>query len=120
MSDEALFRVAVIVAVAAGSVLVALVARRGTAMFRHPVTIPGYGPGVILFTSSDCGSCAAMRSALSKAGDVREVTYEELGAAFPKQVARVPAVARLDEHGVGWIAFGVVGGRRLRRWLGGP
>lgn len=113
-------RVVVVAAIAAASVMAALVARRGMSLRRKPVTIPGFGPGVVLFSSSDCGSCTAMRAALASREDVSEFTYEELGDAFPKQVARVPAVAQLDEHGVGWIAFGIVGGRRLRRWLSGP
>lgn len=120
MTDETLVRVVVVAAVAATSVVTALVARRGTSLLRRPVTIPGFGPGVVLFTSSDCGSCTAMRAALATREDVVEVTYEQLSGTFPKQVTRVPAVARLDEHGVGWIAFGIVGSRRLRRWLGGP
>ncbi len=120
MTDETLVRVVVVVAIAAISVTSALVARRGPALVRRQVTIPGFGPGVVLFSSSDCSSCAAMRAALATREDVSEVTYEELGGAFPKQVTRVPAVARLDEHGDGWIAFGIVGSRRLRRWLGGP
>ena len=120
MTDETLVRVVVVAAIAAIAVMAALVARRGPSLFRRPVTIPGFGPGIVLFTSAECGSCTAMRAALARREDVSQVTYEQLGDEFPKQVTRVPAVARLDEHGVGWIAFGIVGGRRLRRWLGGP
>lgn len=119
MSDEALVRLAVVVAIAATSLIVALVLRRGRSVRRYRVSFDDLGPGLYLFTSNTCGTCARMRERLVERSDVIEVSYEEDG--FPATVRRVPALAEIDEQGDGWIAYGAVSDRRLRRWLGnGP
>ena len=118
MTDDVLLRILVVAAVGAVSIGMALFARRGTSLLRRSVEVAGLGPGLVFFSSSACGTCARMRDRLRAWPDVVEVTYEEAGTGFPTQVDRVPAVALLDAAGRGWIAYGVVSERRLRRWVG--
>lgn len=119
MNDDALIRVAVVVGVGVVAVLWAMAARRGFAVTRHPIVLPSLGPGLILFTSSTCASCARMAEMLADFPAVTEISYEQ--ATFPTRVTRVPAVALVDGDGRGWIAYGQVGGARLHRWIaGGP
>ena len=121
MTDDILFRLAVVAGVGAVAVGVALLARRGTGLLRRAIELPGFGPGLVLFSSETCDSCGRMRERLGAWPDVVEVTYESAGADFPGRVDRVPAVALLDGAGRGWIAYGVVSEDRLRRWIGtGP
>lgn len=120
MTDDLVVRAVIVAAVGLAALVVALVARRGVAVVRRRVSLTRYGPGIYLFTSATCVSCAAMRAALADRSDVVEVSYEEAGPEFPPEVSRVPAVAVLDERGDGWMAFGMVGRARLDRWLGGP
>jgi hypothetical protein len=118
MSEDVLVRFAVVVGVAAVAATVALIVRRGTSLVRRPIEIPGYGAGVYLFTSSTCSSCEVMASRLS--GSTTVVSYDEQRESFPGVVRRVPALAALDEKGRGWIAYGVIGRRRIDRWLRDP
>lgn len=121
MSDEVLVRVAVVVGVGVIAVVVAAVARKGLSVKRRPISLPGVGPGVILFSSSTCASCTRMAERLIDVPDVTEISYEASGVSFPDAVRRVPAVALVDADGRGWIAYGLVGKARLRRWIaGGP
>ncbi|MEX2279606.1 MAG: hypothetical protein WEA76_05900 [Acidimicrobiia bacterium] len=121
MSDDTLVRVAVVFGVGVIAVLWAVAARRGFAVRRHPISLPDLGPGVVLFTSSTCASCARMAERMVDIGDVTEVSYENSGASFPTEVRGVPAVALVDAEGRGWIAYGLVGVSRLQRWIaGGP
>lgn len=116
MSEEVLIRLVLVGAVAGLAVLGAWMARRGTAVSRRPVLLRGHGPGVVFFSSATCGTCEVMRRRLEGTSAV-EVSYEASGPEFPPEVRRVPAVAMLDAEGRGWIAHGVVGEARLRRWL---
>lgn len=119
MSDQTLLRLAVVVAVALVALLGAFFLRRGSSVRRYPISFDDLGPGLYLFTSITCPTCTRMRVRLDGRSDVIEVAYE--GDSFPNTVRRVPALARVDEEGEGWIAYGVVSGRRLRRWIGdGP
>lgn len=121
MSDEFVLRLVVVAGVGLVAVLTALFARRGSAVRRRPIRLPDFGPGVVFFSASTCGSCAEMRRRLSRWPDTVEVSYETAGDTFPPAVGRVPAVALLDGEGRGWIAHGVIGERRLERWIaGGP
>jgi hypothetical protein len=116
MNDDVLVRLLVVGFVVAAAILAAWLARRGAAVVRRPVRLEGLGPGVVLFSSSTCGTCEVMRRRLTWANAV-EVSYEGAAADFPDAVRRVPAVALLDSEGRGWIAYGVVGESRLRRWV---
>lgn len=121
MSEEALVRIVVVVGVGVIAIVTAMLARRGVSVKRRPISLPGAGPGVILFTSSTCASCARMAERLVDFPDVTEISYEDAGASFPSAVSRVPALALVDEDGRGWIAYGLVGEARLWRWIaGGP
>ena len=114
MSDDVLVRLLVVGLVAAAAAIGAWLARRGATVIRRPVRLEGHGPGLVFFSSSTCATCDVMRQRLTGA---IEVSYEAAGSAFPGAVRRVPAVALLDADGRGWIAYGVVGESRLRRWL---
>lgn len=119
MSDEALLRLAVVVGIAAAALLGAFFLRRGRSVRRYRVSFPDLGPGLYLFTSITCSTCARMRERLAGRPDLVEITYE--GEGFPETVRRVPALARIDERGAGWIAYGAVSDRQMRRWIGnGP
>ncbi|HVR33254.1 MAG TPA: hypothetical protein VMS74_11170 [Acidimicrobiia bacterium] len=121
MSDDVVLRLAVVAAVGAAAVIVALIGRRGVAVARRRVVLEGIGPGLILFTSTSCGTCAQMRARMGKWPQTVEVSYESAADAFPAGVDRVPAVALVDEQGRGWIAHGRVSEGRLARWIaGGP
>jgi len=120
MSDDVLLRLAVVAAVGAAAVVVALIGRRGAAVARRRVVLQGIGPGLFLFTSTSCGTCAQMQARMGRWSQTVEVSYESADE-FPVGVDRVPAVALVDEHGRGWIAHGRVGAGRLARWIaGGP
>ncbi len=117
MNDDLLLRIIVVAAVGIAAVGVALFARRGTGLIRRSIEIPGYGPGLVFFSSSTCASCGRMRERLHAWPGVVEVTYETAGDDFPSAIGRVPAVALLDAAGRGWVAYGVLSEGRLRRWV---
>lgn len=119
MSDDVVFRLVVVAAVAGAAVVVALVGRRGVAVARRRVVLEGIGPGLFLFTSTACGTCPQMQARMGTWPQTVEVSYES--GRFPAGVDRVPAVALVDEEGRGWIAYGRVSEGRLARWIaGGP
>lgn len=121
MNEDLLLRLIVVAAVGIAAVGVALVARRGTGLIRRSIEIPGFGPGLVFFSSSSCASCGRMRDRLQAWPDVAEITYEAAGRDFPSEIDRVPALALLDAAGRGWVVYGVVSVERLRRWVGaGP
>lgn len=117
MSDVAV-RLAVVAGAVVLAVVVGLVLRQGRAWVRRPIRIPGLGRGVYLFTARTCPPCDRMRDRLRGIADVSEVAFEDGG--FPDAIRRVPAVARLEADGTGWVAHGMVSRRRLERWLVGP
>lgn len=119
MSDETLLRLAVVAAITAAALVGAFFLRRGRSVRRYQVSFDDLGPGLYLFTSITCSACARMRERLAGRPDLIEIAYE--GEGFPETVRRVPALARVDERGDGWIAYGAVSDRKLRRWFGdGP
>lgn len=121
MNEDILLRFFVVAAVAVAAVGVAVFSRRGRGLIRRSIEMPGYGPGLVFFSSSTCASCAQMRDHLKAWPDVAEVTYEAAGGDFPSAIDRVPALALLDDAGRGWVAYGVVSEARVRRWVGvGP
>jgi hypothetical protein len=91
MNDDLLLRLLVVAAVGLAAIGVALFARRGAGLIRRSVEIPGFGPGLVFFSSSSCGTCARMRERLTWWPDVVEVTYETAGVDFPSEVDKVPA-----------------------------
>ncbi len=119
MSEDVMLRLAVVGAVTVVAIAAAMVLRRGRAWRRRPVVIDGYGAGTYFFSSPTCATCAAVREMVAGNPAVVEVAFEG-GDRFPAQVERVPAIARLGEGGAGWIVYGTVSARRLRRWLGDP
>lgn len=105
-------------AVAAGW---ALVLRRGRAVRRRPFRPTNLRPGLHLFSSVACPSCARARSVLEKSGhSFVEHTYESEDRILRvNDIDRVPTVAWVsDSDSEGWIAQGVPGARTLARWLG--
>lgn len=111
MSDE--LRLALVGVVAVVTAGVALLLRRGTSVRRHRVRLEGLGPGIVFFGSASCASCAEMRERLGGVG----IEIDASSPSFPRSVDRVPALALLDSEGSGWIAYGLIGRRRLVRWL---
>ncbi|MEX2423637.1 MAG: hypothetical protein WD990_06635 [Acidimicrobiia bacterium] len=121
MNDDIGLRLLVVAAVGISAVAGALIARRGTGLIRRSIEIPGFGPGLVFFSSSTCASCARMRERLRPWRNVVEVTYETAAGDFPSAIDRVPALCLLDGAGRGWVAYGVVSEARLARWVGaGP
>lgn len=110
--------VVVVVGVAAG---VAAAHRRGAAWRRRPAELPGLPGGVYLFTSTACASCPAARESLTAAlgpSGFVEIAFEDRPDVFARcGIARVPALAVVEEGGRSWRADGVVPARRVRRWV---
>jgi hypothetical protein len=113
-----LLTVAGIFAAAFGS---AVVLRRGRALRRRPFRPTNLLPGLHLFSSEACPSCARARSVLEDSGQTFfEHRYESGERTLQaNSIDRVPTVAWVpDCDGEGWMAEGVPGARRLARWLG--
>ena len=107
-----------IFAVAAGW---ALLLRQGRAVRRRPFRPTDLLPGLHLFSSVACPSCARARSVLEESGHrFVEHTYESGdGLLQANEIDRVPTVAWVpDSDSEGWMAEGVPGARTLARWLG--
>jgi hypothetical protein len=111
--------IGVLLAAAAG---VAFAQRRGVAHRRRPWSLPGVEPGVALFVSTGCTSCTRATAALQRAGVThRVIEYESQPDLFHRlEITRVPAVAKVEEDGKGWISFGVPSPARLARWITDP
>lgn len=122
--DDLLVRLLLVGAVAAVAFGWAWFVRRGRAVRRRPVVLEGIDPGVVLFTSTACNSCAPAREALSAVlgdGGFRETTYEGDPDAFARYgIRRVPTVVSVGPGGEGWKTEGIPSVGTLRRWLGGP
>ncbi len=110
--------VVLVIGVAAG---VAAAQRRGTAWRRRPAELPGLPAGVYLFTSTTCASCPAARESLTAVlgpSGFAEIAFEDRPEVFARcGIARVPALAVVEEGGRSWRAEGVVPARRVRRWV---
>ncbi len=117
--DDLLARILVVVVVV-GFALIAARATRGWQRPTHPpvdLTSTQLPNGVIVFTSSECVNCKAVRGALKELGvSYREVTWElEPGVFESAGVESVPLVVVRDGTGAtrGQMA-GRPGRRRLR------
>jgi hypothetical protein len=116
-------RFAVVIGVLAVAIGLALIARRGIALRRTPISLP---PGLrtpALFTSETCATCGRMRRMLDSLhlADLTEIVWEHEPAVFEAAgIRRVPVFVWSDEEGVTWRVDGVASVSRLERWLGGP
>lgn len=119
---ETTIRVVAVVAAAIIVAGIALAQRRASAIRRRGRRFPDTEPGLVLFSSQGCATCAMARSALEAAErPFRQVVYETDPDEFTRLgIDRVPAVGHVDPNGDGWIAHGVVSRRRLVRWLRDP
>lgn len=119
MSDQAA-RIVVVLVVTIVAFLIALVARRLQRPAHPDITVGDIGdrPGVLLFTSTDCGNCREAISVL-KAEEVpfREVTHELEPQRFESwMVVAVPLTVVLDADGdVVGLMSGVPRGRSLKK-----
>ena len=103
MSDQ-LIRVMVVLGVVAVAVLAAFLARK-LAQPMHPrITVGDVGdrPGVVLFTSTDCGNCKEAIATLEGASiPFREVTYDLEPHRFETwDVLAVPMTVVVDGEGI--------------------
>ncbi|MDJ0665368.1 MAG: hypothetical protein QNJ75_12525 [Acidimicrobiia bacterium] len=118
--DDILGRVALVAVVIAAAALVAFVSRRRP---HHPLintTGLGFGPGIVVFTSTACRRCKLVLTAAKATGaPLREVTFElEPSVQERAGVTGVPLTVVVDAAGNATAQFaGLVGERRLRRAL---
>ena len=119
---EEVGRLVIVLGVVVVALAVAFVQRRGTSIRRVRRAFVGLEPGVYLFSSDSCGTCAVMRKRLQAAAiRYTEVSAERDAEVFEAQgIRRVPSVARVDSHGTGWLASGMLSEARSRRWLANP
>jgi len=119
---DILGRVALLVAVVAAAAIVAYGARRRPHHAPADITGLGFGPGLVVFTSTECRRCKLVLAAAKATGaPLREVTFE-LEASLQEQagVTGVPLTIVIDGDGKATAQFaGLVGERRLRRALAG-
>lgn len=120
--DEFWFRLLVVAAVGAVALVWARLSRTATVLRRRPSTLPGLDPGVVLFTSETCSTCSRARTMLESIGvEYREIDFESHPEVFTRLgISKVPTFASVRPGGKGWVASGVPGEWRLRRWLRGP
>jgi hypothetical protein len=115
-------RVAVVLALVLLVVVVVRLVARWQRPPHPPIDLDGLGdrPGVVVFTSTDCATCAEAMRVVGNAGRaVREVTWELEPRLFEEyRIEAVPLVAVLDGHGRS-ILFqtGVPDRNRFRRAL---
>ncbi len=120
--DETLGRLLLIAAVVVGAAVVALLFRRRPV--HPPVDISGtdLGPGLVVFTSTECQRCkVVLAAAKSVDAPLREVTYElEPGLQERVGVAGVPLTIVVDNTGAVVAQYaGLVSAGRLRRAVAG-
>lgn len=102
MSDQ-LIRVTIVLGVVAVAVLAAFLARKLAQPIHPRITVGDVGdrPGVVLFTSTDCGNCKEAISVLQSASiPFREVTHDLEPQRFDTwNVLAVPLTVVLDAEG---------------------
>ena len=102
------------------AVLIAVVARKLQRPVHPDITVGDIGdrPGILLFTSTDCGNCKEAISALqAEAVPFREVTYELEPHRFESwMVVAVPLTVVINAHdAVVGLMSGVPRGRSLKK-----
>lgn len=102
MSDQ-LIRVTIVLGVVAVAVLAAFLARKLAQPIHPRITVGDVGdrPGVVLFTSTDCGNCKEAITVLQSASiPFREVTHDLEPQRFDTwNVLAVPLTVVLDAEG---------------------
>ncbi|MEN8115321.1 MAG: hypothetical protein ABFS21_13135 [Actinomycetota bacterium] len=121
MSDPVV-RVVIVLVLVAVAVLLGLAARKVRKPVHPAITVGDVGsrPGVVLFTSTDCGNCRDAIAALeAQSVDFREVTYELEPQRFESWVVlAVPLTVVVDVAGTAVDTFsGVPRQRELARAL---
>jgi hypothetical protein len=114
--DDPLARVALVVLVGLLAVGVGLLLSRRPRPPRPQVE--GISPGVVVFASRGCDTCAAAETAVRAAvgDDYRVIVWEDDPEIFERSGIRaVPLVAVIGEDGVAWWGEGSPGPARLRR-----
>ena len=114
--DEPLARLGLIVTVGLVAVGVGLLLSRRPRP--RPPRVDGMAPGVVLFASRGCDSCASAESAVRAAvgDDYRLVVWESDPDTFEHAgVSAVPLVAVVGDHGLEWWAEGSPSSARIRR-----
>lgn len=119
--DEVAVRLVVVAGIAGAASVAAMLARRGRAWRRRVFEPSDLRPGVHLFSSEGCSSCARARASIEEAGlSFFEHTYEQEAELLDENgITRVPTVAWVPvDGGAGWAAEGIPSTRALVRWLG--
>lgn len=119
--DDFAVRLIVAGGIAVAAALAALLARRGRAWRRRVFESGDLEPGIHLFSSASCSSCARARSVIERTGlPFSEHTFEQEADLLERMaIARVPTVAWIPPGGgAGWAAEGVPTERWLSRWVG--
>lgn len=98
-----LVRVAIVLVLVVVVIVVVRLIARWAKPPHPPIGLEGLGerPGVVVFTSTDCATCARAMEVVGDAGPaVREVTWELEPQLFEEyRVEAVPLVAVLDDKG---------------------
>jgi hypothetical protein len=118
--DEPVIRIGVVAVLLAGSTLVGWWWSRRPSSRR--VSLPGLGPGVVVFTSETCSACemvaGSLDDRLGRSG-YRRVRWEDDPATFDHHgIGRVPVVVVLEADGRGRLWEGVPPARVLARSSG--
>lgn len=119
--DEFVVRLLVVAAIACAAAIAAFLSRRGRAWRRRQFEPMGLEPGIHLFSSETCRSCARARAVIEQAGlSFFEHTYEADAQLLDSNgIERVPTVAWVPPSGRhGWIAEGIPSERMLTRRVG--
>lgn len=113
-----LMRVLAVGAAVALVIAIARLASRWQRPTRPPIDLDGLGsrPGVIVFTSNDCGTCVEATGIVRRTGvEARDVAWEREPAVFERYgIDAVPLVVVLDAEGNSFMfETGVPDARRL-------
>ena len=118
--DDALVRLLLITAVVGAAAGVAFLFRRRPVHPPVDIAGTGLGPGLVVFTSTECQRCkVVLAAAKSLDAPLREVTYE-IEPALQERVgvSGVPLTLVIDNSGAVAAQYaGLVSSRRLRRAL---